>query len=202
MIVLACRQDINLAHDANNDGTANLNDLFAASDDITGTIGAFRAPLSTSGLRNVDDQFFVNRSIIGNATSARQAGAMLNGAFEDQLSWWIAVQNGVDGTDDEHQISARGTFDFMGNGHGAGATEGSYGGSDDMNGSVGVSFGDDGGGAAPVGADLDGAEAGADLSAAVGDAAGDGLRVLRLVEEEVRQQRVALGVVVRHQNAS
>jgi len=113
--------------------------------EINATMGAFRAPLSASGLRDTEDLFFVNRSIIGNATSARQNGVMLNGSFDEKINWALAVQNGADGTADEHQITARGTFDFMGAGHGADATEGSYGGNDDMNGTVGVSFGDDGG---------------------------------------------------------
>jgi len=133
--------------------------------DINATMGAFRAPLSASGLRDTEDVFFVNRSIVGNATSARQAGVMLNGSFDEKINWAVAVQNGVDGTADEHQISARGTFDFMGAGHGAEATEGSYGGNDDMNGTVGLSFGDDGG---VMGAGLGGGFFGIDATVSTG----------------------------------
>tara|TARA_R110002126_G_scaffold25583_3_gene87464 strand:+ start:10482 stop:11573 length:1092 start_codon:yes stop_codon:yes gene_type:complete len=133
--------------------------------DINATMGAFRAPLSASGLRDTEDVFFVNRSIIGNATSARQAGAMLNGVFDGKLNWAVAVQNGVDGTVDEHLISARGTYDFMGDGHGADSTEGSYGGTDDMNGTVGVSFADDGG---VMGAGLGGGFFGVDATVSTG----------------------------------
>lgn len=149
----------NIEYDVRNSAVLDANVTFPIGD-ITGTMGWFRAPLASSGLRNVDDQFFVNRSIIGNATSARQAGAMLNGAFEDQLDWWLAVQNGTDGLTDEHQISARASFNFMGNG--LGATEGAYGGSEDMNGTVSVSFGDDGGFA-------DGGYFGIDAGVATGD---------------------------------
>lgn len=112
---------------------------------ITGTMGAYRAPLMSSGLRDAEDVFFVDRSVIGNATSGRQNGIMINGSFEDQLDWALSVQNGVDFTNDEHFMSARGSFDFMGAGHGSNSVEGSYNGSEDMNGTASVSFGDDGG---------------------------------------------------------
>jgi hypothetical protein len=100
---------------------------------VTGRAGAFKAPVVSSGLRDRQDLFFADRSVIGQMWSGRQAGFGLSGAF-DQLNWHLGVQNGADGVADEFLLSLRGEFTFMGKGS-------SY---EGVGGTVAAAFYDDG----------------------------------------------------------
>jgi hypothetical protein len=113
------------------------------------TFGRFQSPLYWNGLVDPRHQLFVLRTAsdefwIGGrpAQLDDNFGVMLNGAF-DRLHWWLAVQNGVDGTGDEHALTARARFDVLGNG--VGMIEGAYGAPDEATLSVGAGWYDDGG---------------------------------------------------------
>lgn len=103
--------------------------------------GAFKAIISRNALISSGKLFFADRSEIGSLFSGRDAGAALRGSF-DTFHWAITVQNGSDMAGDEYLLALHGELDFLGDG--AGMVEGAYGAGDDLAGTVGVSYWDDG----------------------------------------------------------
>ncbi|MCE9595532.1 MAG: OprO/OprP family phosphate-selective porin [Planctomycetes bacterium] len=133
-------------------GTARLLDAYASwqcNDMLRTTFGRFQTPLYWNGLVDPRHQLFVLRTasdefwIGGRPTQlADNFGVMLDGKV-DRFHWWVAAQNGVDGTADEFAFTARARYDVLGSG--IGMVEGAYGAPDDATLSVGVGWFDDGG---------------------------------------------------------
>jgi hypothetical protein len=116
---------------------------FPIGGQISGRLGQFRPPFLWSALIDENNMILLNRTMGGSMWSFRDNGVSINGAFE-QLNWWIGVQNGIDGTFDEHAFSGRLAFNALGTG--VGMQEGAYGASADSNLTIGVGLYDDGGG--------------------------------------------------------
>jgi len=98
-------------------------------DSISGTFGQFYVPTLKSSTNDETKLLFLQRTEIGSflhavGTDGRDLGLMIGGNFE-MLNWGIAIQNGGDGTQDEHRITLNVSADVMGKG--AGAVEGAYG---------------------------------------------------------------------------
>jgi len=119
---------------------------------VNSRIGLFKSPVLRSALIDSGTMLFVDRTIPAsawavpgsvNTTTVRDAGAELFGEF-DKLGWWLAVQNGSDGTGDDLMFSLRGGFDFLGDGIGDGHVNGAYEGPESPSGSAYVAYFDDG----------------------------------------------------------
>ncbi len=103
--------------------------------------GMFKAGMSRNGLNSSSKLFFIDRTEIGALYDDRDGGAMLSGNF-DQLSVYLSLMNGTDGTGDELLTVIRIAFNFMG--AGIGSVEGAYGGPDELSGTAAVAIFDDG----------------------------------------------------------
>lgn len=133
-------------------GDARLLDAYAAWEcrpNLRTTMGRFQSPLYWNGLVDPRNQLFVLRTAsdefwIGGrpAQFDDNVGVMVDGSFQ-RLHWWVAAQNGVDGTADELALTGRLRYDVLG--QGVGMVEGAYGAPDDAALSVGVGWFDDGG---------------------------------------------------------
>ncbi|MCP4963913.1 MAG: hypothetical protein GY926_01615, partial [bacterium] len=108
---------------------------------ISARAGLFKAGMSRNGLNSSSKLFFIDRSEIGNLYDERDGGAMFHGNF-DQLSFFLSLMNGTDGTGDELLTVIRVAFNFMG--AGIGAVEGAYGGPDELSGTAAIAIYDDG----------------------------------------------------------
>lgn len=114
---------------------------FPIGGQVKGRMGQFKANLSRSALVSSGKLVFIDRNVVGNLFSMRDAGFLLSGEF-DALDWGITIQNGGDGGGDEYFIVGKVSFDVLGDGKDL--VEGSYGGTDEPAGTVGVAFYDDG----------------------------------------------------------
>lgn len=113
---------------------------FRIGDTITGRLGNFKPPTLSSFLIERNRLLFLDRTIIA-TTFDRDLGAQVSGDFET-VGWWIAAQNGADGTADELLFTARVAVDLMG--EGVGAVEGAYGAPDGTALTLAAFFQDDG----------------------------------------------------------
>ena len=129
-------------------GTAGLVDAYATFGigGISAQMGVFRAPTLTSALIDRNQTFFIDRSMLGAAGSARDAGLQLSGDM-GTVGWWLAVMDGSDGPGDDYEITGRVAVDLMGDGAN-GSNEGAYGAGDGTCLSASLAFQDDG---APLG---------------------------------------------------
>jgi hypothetical protein len=114
---------------------------FPIGGQVKGRMGQFKANLSRSALVSSGKLVFIDRNVVGNLFSNRDAGFLLSGEF-DALDWGITIQNGGDGGGDEYFIVGKVSFDVLGDGKDL--VEGAYGGTDEPSGTVGVAFYDDG----------------------------------------------------------
>ncbi|MDP6539690.1 MAG: putative metal-binding motif-containing protein, partial [Planctomycetota bacterium] len=126
-------------------GVAGLVDAYATFGigGISAQMGVFRAPTLTSALIDRNQTFFIDRSMLGAAGSARDAGLMVSGDM-GTVGWWLAVMDGSDGGGDEYEITGRVAVDLMGDGAN-GSNEGAYGAGDGTCLSAALAFQDDGG---------------------------------------------------------
>ena len=126
-------------------GTAGLVDAYATFGigGISAQMGVFRAPTLTSALIDRNQTFFIDRSMLGAAGSARDAGLQLSGDM-GRVGWWLAVMDGADLAGDEYEITGRVAVDLMGDGAGS-TNEGAYGAGDGTCLTAAVAFQDDGG---------------------------------------------------------
>ena len=129
-------------------GVAGLVDAYATFGigGISAQMGVFRAPTLTSALIDRNQTFFIDRSMLGAAGSARDAGLQLSGDM-GTVGWWLAVMDGSDGPGDDYEITGRVAVDLMGDGAN-GSNEGAYGAGDGTCLSASLAFQDDG---APLG---------------------------------------------------
>jgi hypothetical protein len=108
---------------------------------LTVRAGQFKAIISRDSLVSSSKLFFTDRSEIGDLFAARREGIALLGTFE-AFDWAITVQDGTDDAGDEYVFALRGVIHFLGDG--VDMVEGAYGAPDDMEGTIGVSYWDDG----------------------------------------------------------
>ena len=92
-------------------------------------VGQFRAPYAWSGLQDIEDVLFINRTTPGALTAIRDQGVMVKMDY-DFIHSWTAVTNGVDGTGDDTRLTSRLTLVALGDelrvGEGARGAEGPY----------------------------------------------------------------------------
>lgn len=103
--------------------------------------GQFKAIVARDSLVSSSKLFFVDRSELGTLFGSRREGIALMGNFE-AFDWAITVQDGTDGAGDELFFAVRGAIDLMGDG--VDMIEGAYGAPEDIEGTIGVSYWDDG----------------------------------------------------------
>jgi hypothetical protein len=101
------------------------------------TMGNFKPRVSRSNSLDPEHLLFIDRTTLGSAFDAWDNGIGVNGSWEEQLFWYLAILNGFDGHTSDHLYVLRGEWNF---GSGAGMYEGAMGSSDTMNGTVGFSF--------------------------------------------------------------
>jgi len=125
-------------------GGAALLDAFGTFpifEQVKGQMGQFKIPFLWSSLVDDNNLLFLDRSYNGQIFDSRDIGIQVSGAWE-QLSWWLALQNGIDGVAEDFQWTARVQFNALG--AGTGMQEGAYGASEDSNLTVGVAYTDEG----------------------------------------------------------
>ena len=76
-------------------------------------VGQFRTPYAWSGLQDIEDTLFINRTTPGALTAIRDQGVMIKADYEFIHSW-TAVTNGVDGAGDDTQLTSRLTLVALG----------------------------------------------------------------------------------------
>lgn len=123
-------------------GAFTLRDAFIRTE-ITDGInlywGQFKCPFVMSGNVNEGRLSFIDRTRLGqlfSAPGAYQPGAAVTGDF-DALHFKVAVQNGADGTADEHGIVVRGEYNL---GAGSKHSEGAYGAPGGTNATIGLGY--------------------------------------------------------------
>lgn len=122
---------------------AEIVDAFATfrlGDSVTGRMGRFKPPTLSSFLVSRERLLFLERSAIGSSFE-RDLGLQLSGDFET-VHWWLAAQNGQDGSADEFLFTARVAVDLFG--AGVGDIEGAYGAPDGAAVTLAGFFQDDG----------------------------------------------------------
>jgi len=110
---------------------------------LTVRAGQFKAIIARDSLVSSSKLFFTDRSEIGSLFATRTEGLALLGTF-DAFDWAITIQDGTDGAGDDYLIALRGVIDFLGDG--VDMVEGAYGAPDEIEGTAGVSYWDDGAG--------------------------------------------------------
>jgi hypothetical protein len=123
-------------------GGASLEDAYAkwsCNDQISVTMGQFKAPVSRSNSISDGSLMFIDRTLVGQVFDSYDPGLMVGGSFE-QFCWDVALQNGADGASEDFAMSARGEYAFNG---GAGCCEGGYGKKDGTTGSIGLGYWND-----------------------------------------------------------
>lgn len=103
--------------------------------------GQFKGIIARDSLVSASRLFFANRSEIGDLFSSRREGIALMGTF-DTFDWAVTVQDGTDLGADDYLIALRGEIDFLGDG--VDPVEGAYGAPEEIEGTAGVSYWDDG----------------------------------------------------------
>lgn len=131
------------AWEAGTGGSAVLEDAYAtwnASDNFGITWGQFKAPVTMSTSIDPERMAFVDRTAIGQVFDGWQLGAMIHGEQEG-FGWFVAIQNGADGINDEYRISGRAEFTIGDHESGVTRNGGAVaGGSDELAGTAGVFF--------------------------------------------------------------
>lgn len=108
---------------------------------LTVRAGQFKGIISRDSLVSSSRLFFVERSEIGSLFATRREGVALMGTF-DTFDWAVTIQDGSDNDGDEYLIALRGEIDFLGDG--VDLVEGAFGGAEEIEGTAGVSYWDDG----------------------------------------------------------
>jgi hypothetical protein len=103
--------------------------------------GQFKALIARDSLVSTSKLFFTDRSELGDLFGSRREGVALMGTFE-AFDWAITVQDGTDGAGDEYVFAVRGAIAFLGDG--VDLVEGAYGAPDEIEGTAGVAYWDDG----------------------------------------------------------
>jgi hypothetical protein len=105
------------------------------ADEIWVTVGRFRPPFISSGMRDEDELLFYDRTFIGTDWDFYRGGAMVHGRY-GQLRGWLSAQNGTDGFGEGVAWTLRGMWDVLGEGSGY-DREGAYGAAEELGLSVG-----------------------------------------------------------------
>jgi hypothetical protein len=108
---------------------------------ISARAGMFRPAFSRNANNSSSKLFFIDRTEVGSLLNARDTGVMFHGNF-DQVSFFLSLVNGTDGTGDELKTVIKVAFNFMG--AGIGNIEGAFGGPDELSGTVSAAMFDDG----------------------------------------------------------
>jgi hypothetical protein len=119
--------------------SVQLQDIFAYWDCggyVTATFGSLKANTFRSGTIDPENQLFIDRSVIGSAHDFWDLGVQADGEYE-AFSYWISIQDGLNGNTSDHYYSARVEWDFNA---GAGTGEGAMGGNDELNLTVGGAY--------------------------------------------------------------
>jgi hypothetical protein len=110
-------------------------------DQVSGKAGRFKMPILRSGLISENRLLFFDRTLLGSLFGGRDTGAQVFGTF-DMISWWVTVQNGLDGQGDELKLGGRLEANLMGTG--VAMQEGALGANEENNLTIGVGASDDG----------------------------------------------------------
>lgn len=108
---------------------------------LTVRAGQFKGIISRSALLSSGKLFFTDRNQIGGLFSSRREGVALMGSF-DTFDWAVTIQDGSDGAGDEYLLALHGNIDFLG--EGVDMIDGAYGAGEEIEGTAGVSYWDDG----------------------------------------------------------
>jgi hypothetical protein len=128
-------------------GTTNLFDAYVrgpAGDDLTWTLGRFRTPFVRSGLMPENRYLFLaptRSGLLYRGRSIQTTGGMLTYLHDDRLALQLALQNGFDGTNDQHLITARATASIIGDG--VPMIEGAYGAPSSLEAQAAIAISDD-----------------------------------------------------------
>lgn len=101
-----------------------------------GTMGQFKPNIIRSAQVDPENLLFINRTVLGSAADFWETGISAGGGWE-QLAWYVALLNGVDGHERDHAYVVR--LEWM-LGQGAGKYEGAMGSSDQLNATVGFTY--------------------------------------------------------------
>ncbi len=85
----------------------------AVCDTVSVRTGQFCAMFLPEGCMEERYQTFLDRSFLGEIWDNRDLGVQVNGNF-DKFHAWLAAQNGFDGQGDDFALSARASFDVLG----------------------------------------------------------------------------------------
>ena len=126
-----------------NDLDATIQDAYAVwnfSEAVSLTWGRFRAPRSLASTFHQDSLLFTQRTVLGDFGYRFDEGVMISGRYDGGLNWYLSAQNGVDGTDDDLNFTAR--LELL-SGTGASKKEGAYDSSNSLNATLGATYEDD-----------------------------------------------------------
>lgn len=126
--------------------TGNLLDAYGQvniADSFHVRLGQFRTPLLQSALIDRNRTLFIDRSILGSLFAGRNPGAMAYGELAEIVGWYVAVQNGIDGSGDDYRFTGRITVDVLGDGAGS-MNEGAYNASEETSLRLAAAFADEG----------------------------------------------------------
>jgi hypothetical protein len=101
--------------------------------------GQFNAPMFRSGNIDPESMLFIDRSNLGNLFDAFDEGIGISGSSSG-IAWNLVAQNGTDGVGDELFLFAHASYN-LGNGA-CTCCNGALHGGDDMDGTLGISYGD------------------------------------------------------------
>jgi hypothetical protein len=124
-------------------GTAVVLDAYGTWESCkyaTFTFGQFRSPTVWESQLGDSDLLFILRTDTGELFYTRTRGAMVSGSLE-RFHWAAAVQNGLDGLEQDVAVSARASLDLLGGG--VGLSQGTYDGGRDARLSVGAGYFDE-----------------------------------------------------------
>jgi len=120
-------------------GTAETQDAYASwnyEGGFAAIFGQYKPNVMRSASIDPENTFFSERTIIGAGFDYWDAGLGASGVM-DAISWFINVMNGGNGSDTDHFWNVRVEFDLA---DGAGEYEGAYGGGDELDATVGVTY--------------------------------------------------------------
>lgn len=140
------RGDIGYVFQAEFAGTVRLLDAYInvpIGENLRVRVGQFKALVTRSALVSSGKLFFTDRNLIGALFSGRREGIALLGTF-DAFEWSVTVQDGFDAEGDEYFYAIRGQIHFLGEGLADEAPEGAYGAGEEIQGTAGVAYFDDG----------------------------------------------------------
>lgn len=146
-------------------GTAVLLDAYGQlnfTENFSMQMGNFKTPFLASQMRALKRELFLERTFISGGsigdlgssvagymladpnsiTAGRDAGVMFFGNFADAIGWWLALQNGTDGTANNYRLTGRLAWDAMGEGAGQ-LVDGAYNSGDGTNVTIAVAYSED-----------------------------------------------------------